>query len=545
MTASFAPQSPADLADLVRSQPLAWVVSGTADHLHTSVLPVQLVCDAAGQPVQLLGHFGRSNPQWRALAEAPRASVLLLGPQGYVSPSWFRNRSRAPTWNYTLARFDVDVTICDTPADADALLRGLAQDMESARPAGWHPEEMGARYGQLSQGIVGFRAQVREVRSCFKLGQDERDDVFADILQGLDIQGQAALAGWMRRFGTGRPDVDLRATLPDRTPLDPEVMRFIDDVRNAGREMTAGRQLDWPQRREVAEHSRRRWHSPTPQMARTQEHVIDTEVGPVRLRIHDPGPLGGAKPALLYLHGGGWALFSLDTHDHLMRSLAERSGMVVVGVDYALAPEARFPVALNQVIGVVRWLREHGAAFGIDPEQLTLGGDSAGANISMGAALKLRDLGEPDAVKALLCIYGGYTPYLSPTSRQRYGTEEDMLTAAEVDEFWGIYIGHLKDLRNPYAAAALSDPRGLPPTFLIVAECDVLAEQNLQMAGLLLQADVPVKVKVYPGAPHSFIEALAASKVANQAVDDGAAWLRTTLSAPHRRSPPSPLLERP
>jgi len=538
MTDTFASQSPADLADLVHGQPLAWVVSGTGDQLHTSVLPVQLVCDEAGQPQQLLGHFSRGNPQWQALAASPRASVLLLGPQHYVSPSWFRDRTRAPTWNYAFARFDVEVAICDTPEDADALLRGLALDMESARPAPWQPDEMGARYGQLSRGVVGFRARVLRVQSRFKLGQDERDDVFADILQGLDIGGQAELAGWMRRFGGNRPGVDLRATLPERATLDPEVMRFIDDVRNAGREMTAGRQLTWPQRREVAEHSRSRWHSPTPQMARTLEQVIDTEAGPVRLRIHDPGPVGGHKPALLYLHGGGWALFSLDTHDHLMRAFAQRSGMVVVGVDYALAPEARFPVALHQVVGVARWLREHGATLGIDDERLALGGDSAGANISMGAALKLRDDGERDAVKALLCIYGGYTPYLSPTSRQRYGTEEDMLTAAEVDEFWGIYIGRQQDLRNPYAAAALSDPRGLPPAFLIVAECDVLAEQNMQMAGLLLQAEVPVKVKIYPGAPHSFIEALAVSKVANQAIDDGAAWLRATLQ--HPEPPRSP-----
>jgi acetyl esterase/lipase len=203
--------------------------------------------------------------------------------------------------------------------------------------------------------------------------------------------------------------------------------------------------------------------------------------------------------------------------------------MVVVGVDYALAPEARYPVALNQVVGVVRWLRRHGGEVGIDIDKLALGGDSAGGNLSMGAALKLRDAGEGQAVKAVLSIYGGFSPDCSPASRQRYGTPDDMLTAAEVDEFWSSYAGTVADRRDPYLVPVLAPLRGLPPVFLLVAECDVLAEQNLLMAGCLLEAEVEVKVKVYPGTPHSFIEAMEVSALASQAIDDGADWLRKTL----------------
>jgi acetyl esterase/lipase len=235
---------------------------------------------------------------------------------------------------------------------------------------------------------------------------------------------------------------------------------------------------------------------------------------------------------MVYMHGGGWALFSIDTHDRLMREFAARSGMVVIGVDYALAPEARYPVALNQVVGVVRWLRAHGAQVGIDADRLVLGGDSAGGSLSLGAALKLRDSGrnEGDAVKGLLSIYGGFSPDCSPASRQRYGTEDDMLTAGEVDEFWDNYIGSVADRRDPYLVPVLAPLAGLPPVFLLIAECDVLAEQNLLMAGCLLEAEVPVKVKVYPGAPHSFIEAMEVSAVASRAIDDGAAWLRTLIA---------------
>lgn len=529
MTDKFSPRSAADVADLVHSQPLAWIVSGAAGNLQTSVLPVQLECDDSGAPLRLLGHFGRNNPQWQALAQAPQATVLLLGPQGYVSPSWFADRTQAPTWNYAWARFDVEVEIRDTPEDAEALLRGLADDMEAGRPAAWSVDDMGQRYKRLSGGVVGFHARVLASQSRFKLGQDEREDVLADILRGLDVGGGRQLAAWMRRFAGLPAERERELAVPSPARLDPDIMRFIDAVRAKGRELTAGRVLDWPQRRVIAEQSRLPWQQGGPEMACTVERIADTEVGPVRLRFYDPAPTE-PKPALIYLHGGGWALFSIDTHDRLMREYARRSGMMVVGVDYALAPEARYPVALNQVVGVVRWLREHGAELGVDVERLALGGDSAGGNLSMGAVLKLRDAGQADAVKAVLSIYGGFSPDCSPAARQRYGTEDDMLTANEVDEFWNNYIGKMADRRDPYAAPVLARLHDLPPSFLVVAECDVLAEQNLLMAGCLLEAGVAVKVKVYPGAPHSFIEAISLSAVTNQAIDDGAAWLRATLS---------------
>ena len=526
MSDKFSPRSPQDLIDLVHSQPLAWIVSGEPGKLQATVLPVQLDCDDTGQPLRLLGHFGRSNAHWRHLLANPRATILLLGTQGYISPSWFADRTQAPTWNYTCASFDVEVDICDTPQDATALLRSLTDDLEQDRPAAWRLEDMGPRYDKLAQGVVGFHARILHVASRFKLGQDERDDVFTDILRGLQLTGADELADWMRRFNANRAAV---SALPPPSPLDPDIMRFIDDVRNTGRRLSAGRVLDWPTKRVIAEQSRLPWQAGGPQIASVTERVADLEAGPVRLRFYDPAP-GQTKPALVYMHGGGWALFSIDTHDRLMREYAARSGMTVIGVDYALAPEARYPIALNQVVGTVRWLRANGATLGIDPERLALGGDSAGGSLSFGAALKLRDAGEANAVKAILSIYGGFSPDPSPAARQRYGTPEDMLTSDEVDEFWHNYIGNVADRRDPYLATVLADLRGMPPVFLVVAECDVLAEQNLLMAGLLLEAEVPVKVKVYPGAPHSFIEAMAVSTVANQAIDDGADWLRQTLS---------------
>jgi acetyl esterase len=537
MTDPFRTLRPDDLVDLVRQQPLAWIVSGVAGALNATPLPVQLTCDAEGNPSMILGHFARRNAHLAALARDPRATVLLIGPHGYISPSWFADRTQAPTWNYASAVFDVEVALLDTPADAHRLLDGLVEQVERDRPARWSSREMGARYDRLAANVVGFEAKVIRARSRFKLGQDERDDVFADILRGLDVLDEPVLAGWMRRFAVARPDSALPAASPPATPLDPEIKRFIDDVVQVGRRLTAereravGRALTWPERREIAEQSREPWRTGGAAVAQTRETVIQSSAGPLRLRIYDPAP-GQAKPTFVYLHGGGWALFSLNTHDRLMREYAARSGMAVVGLDYALAPEAPYPAALDQVVALVQWLAKSASSVGLSAQALALGGDSAGGVLSMGAALRLRDGGQGGAVKAILSNYGGFSADMSPTARQRYGTDADMLSAAEVDFFWDNYIGSIADRRDPYAAPTLAALHDLPPTFLVVGECDVFTEQNHWMAGRLLAAGNAVKIKAYPGAPHSFLEAMAISRIANEAIDDGVAWLRTVLGHP-------------
>ncbi len=536
MTDPFRALRPGDLIELVRQHPLAWIVSGAAGALNATPLPVQLVCDADGRPVKILGHFARRNAHLGALASDARATVLLIGPHGYISPSWFADRTQAPTWNYASAVFDVDVSLLDTPADAHRLLDGLVDQVESDRPGRWNSREMGERYDRLAANVVGFEAKVVGMRSRFKLGQDERDDVFADILRGLDLVDEPALAGWMRRFATTRPVGALPAAQMPATPIDPEIRRFIDDVVEVGRALTAdraravGRALTWDERREIAEQSRLPWRQGGPVIAETRETVVQSCAGPLRLRIHDPAP-GQAKPTLVYLHGGGWTLFSLDTHDRLMREYAARGGMAVVGLDYALAPEQPYPAALDQVVALVQWLGQNASSIGLSADALALGGDSAGGNLSMSTALRLRDSGHGNAVKAILSNYGAFGPHVSPTARQRYGTDADMLSAAEFAQFWNNYMGSIADSRDPCASPTLAALHDLPPTFLVVAECDVLAEQSHLMAGRLLEAGNAVRIKVYPGAPHSFLEAMSISRIANVAIDDGVTWLRAVLDS--------------
>jgi transcriptional regulator len=196
----FAPRSHADIERLVRAQPLAWVVSNGATSLQATPLPLRPVLDQDGRIVELHGHFARRNPQVDALRQQPRALLLFLGPHGYISPSWMQDRTQAPTWNYATAQFLTELTLFDEPAAIEALLADLIGAMEKDRPDRWDQSEMGPRYASLSRGIVGFRARVLQVQARFKLGQDERDDVFGDITAALEREGAHELLAWMRMF---------------------------------------------------------------------------------------------------------------------------------------------------------------------------------------------------------------------------------------------------------------------------------------------------------------------------------------------------------
>jgi transcriptional regulator len=205
----YAARSDADLLRLVRQQPLAWIVSGSGDTFRATLLPLIAEADAEGRIVRLAGHFSRNNDQLQLLMRDPRAVILVLGTNGYISPSWLADKSQAPTWNYVSAQFVVDMHFFDAPEAIEAHLRQLVNTMEAQAPRGpdqipWDVDQMGQRYFVRSPVIVGFKAEVREARPKFKLGQDERDDVFSDILAGLKHGPAADLRTWMQDYNSDR-----------------------------------------------------------------------------------------------------------------------------------------------------------------------------------------------------------------------------------------------------------------------------------------------------------------------------------------------------
>ncbi|MGH8166035.1 MAG: alpha/beta hydrolase fold domain-containing protein, partial [Woeseiaceae bacterium] len=316
------------------------------------------------------------------------------------------------------------------------------------------------------------------------------------------------------------------ATLPG-SDLDPEVRKFIRSVNRAMAELPAVAGAPHVQRRVRAETVRARWATGGPEMAASSDQTVSTTAGAVRLRIHKPG--NGLAPALVYLHGGGWTMFSVDTHDRLMREYAARVGCAVVGIDYALSPEALYPTALTQVVDVLCWLHRHGHDLGIDASRLAIGGDSAGANLAVASCLALRDSKNAGLPLAMILSYGAFSTACSSDACRRYGGPDYMLSCEEMSGFWRDYLRNEADAQDPLACPLLARLDGLPAVFLGIAECDILAEQNLQMAARLQAAGVPVVSRIYRGASHSFLEAVSVARVSDRALTDAATWLGRVL----------------
>ena len=305
---------------------------------------------------------------------------------------------------------------------------------------------------------------------------------------------------------------------------DPDIRRFVDAINAAYVEHGAPAGASMAVRREIAERVRKPWRTGGPIMASS----TDMDMGGIRLRIHRP--VADEKlPVLLYIHGGGWMLFSIDTHDRLMREYAARAGVAVVGIDYSLSPESKFPVALEECAAALDWIVQQADALNLDGEHILIGGDSAGANLSVASCLLQRQRGRP-LPAAMLLNYGAFAPERLP-SYARFGAGDYSLESDEMDAFWAAYVDSPEQLADPLVAPSRADLAGLPPAFLAIAECDILADCNDAFAQKLVDAGVPTRAVTYRGATHSFLEAVSIAPLANRALDEQAAWIRDIVQA--------------
>ena len=193
----FDPKSPADIARLVRDHPLATVICNGAAGFAATPLPLIAETHGDGRVVALIGHFAGSNPQLAALRNDPRALAVFNGPQAYVSPRVVSKPQWGPTWNYAVVRFQVAVTL--TPELNDRALAVLIAALEGDGPDAWRADRMGERYDRLISHVVAFRAEVLSTHATFKLGQDEDDTSFAEILDATDDQELARMMVEQRR----------------------------------------------------------------------------------------------------------------------------------------------------------------------------------------------------------------------------------------------------------------------------------------------------------------------------------------------------------
>jgi acetyl esterase len=232
----------------------------------------------------------------------------------------------------------------------------------------------------------------------------------------------------------------------------------------------------------------------------------------------------GLLPVVAYLHGGGWMMGTLDSYDSLLRALANASGAIVAGVDYRLAPEHRYPAALDDAMFAIRGIANIAGELGGDGTRLAVAGDSAGGNLAAVAARRLRD-----TVRFQALIYPVIEPAFDTASYREFD-EGHGLSAASMQRFWRLYLdGAGPD--DPDAAPVRADLAGLPPAYVLTAEEDVLRDEGEAYAAALQEAGVPTELVRWPGTIHGFFRWLAVTPAAREAVDAVGARLRRALRA--------------
>lgn len=254
----------------------------------------------------------------------------------------------------------------------------------------------------------------------------------------------------------------------------------------------------------------------------TESH-IDGPAGPLRLRIYRPA-VDGARPVILFFHGGGWVLCSLDTHDNVCRELCDGTGAVVVSVDYRLAPEHRYPAAIDDCYAALEWASSHAGEIGGDPSRIAVAGDSAGGNLAAAVALKARDTGGPAIVGQLLVYPVTDFPSDAMASYAENG-EGYGLTRRSMEHYWEQYLGDAPADASYAAPLRAGDLSKLPPACIITAEYDVLRDEGEAYGGALQAAGVPVEVIRYDGVNHGFFSLGGLVAASTQAIEDACDWL--------------------
>jgi acetyl esterase len=259
---------------------------------------------------------------------------------------------------------------------------------------------------------------------------------------------------------------------------------------------------------------------PRIEVGAVREVTLDEEGEvPVPARLYlpaqEPGGFDGPPPVVVFLHGGGWVLGSVDSHDAVTRFLCRHARVAVLSVDYRLAPEHPFPAAVEDAVHAVRWARRHGERWGFDGSRLAVAGDSAGGNLSAVACQQLR--GTPAMPDLQVLVVPGVDFSRRTASRAAYGNGF-FLTDSEIDWYEGHYLGPDTDRSDPRASPLLADDlSGLPPAYVVVAGFDPLRDEGEAYARALRDAGVPVTLRRHTALVHPFINGLTMSDEARAA----------------------------
>lgn len=252
------------------------------------------------------------------------------------------------------------------------------------------------------------------------------------------------------------------------------------------------------------------------------DRTIDGPAGGVPIRVYRPLDAPMNTPALLFFHGGGWVIGTLDTHDVVCRALTEATNATVISVGYRLAPEHPYPAAIDDGEAATRWVASHGSELGVDGSRLAVCGDSAGGNLASAVALSCAD-GPPIVAQAL--VYP--VTDVSTTDREsmhRNGTGH-LLEKAGMEWFIDHYVPDPDMRYHPRCSPLLGDLAGQPPALIITAEYDPLLDEGREFANALSAAGVDVEYEMVDGHVHTFFTQVGVVEASLEAVERIAAFL--------------------
>ncbi len=312
--------------------------------------------------------------------------------------------------------------------------------------------------------------------------------------------------------------------------LDPQAQALLDAVRKAG--LPELWQLTPDQAREQYALRVRRLDVRDEPIHAAETLRIDVADRSLRVRVYRPREqmIGERLPVLVWYHGGGFVIGDLDTHDSACRRLSRLAQCLVVAVDYRLAPEHKFPAAVDDAMAALRWVALHGERIGADPARIAVGGDSAGGNLAAVCALLARDEGFPSLALQLL-IYPATAPEPETASHRAFA-EGYLLTRNTVTWFYRQYLRSSKDQQDfRFGPLVAEDLSKLAPAFVLVAGYDPLRDEGVQYASRLIEAGNRVTLVNYEGMIHGFFIMLGALDAARRAVEQSAVALREAFAA--------------
>jgi acetyl esterase len=305
-------------------------------------------------------------------------------------------------------------------------------------------------------------------------------------------------------------------------PLDHDAEILLEMVRAANRPAfetvgaAAARQLFMDGRKALAP-------DPMP-IAETRDLAIPGPGGPIPARLYRSATTG-TLPVLVFLHGGGWVVGNIESHDTVCRHIANRAGCAVVSVDYRMGPEHKFPAAVDDCFAAAAWVPNNAVELGIDPGRLAVGGDSAGGNLAAVVGLLARDAGAP-RIACQVLIYPATDAAMRHESIARFA-EGYVLTRSTMRWFYEQYLRTPEDGSDWRVSPLLAaDLNGLPPAFVLTAGYDPLGDEGDAYAARLAAAGVPVTHRRFPGQVHGFVTNGRVIRTAETALDETAAALK-------------------